>query len=356
MGARMRNGRRTIGCDRRTAAGPEPPVLTPEAASARTVEAFAQQVKAMFAAAYLRGKISYQPWSISVDDEVTHPAGTHYTARLLPARTQVAHIADVMATHRRRSTTVEGYPVSVTGERYRAMVWLAGRHASRPDETIAIRDSWVKLDSDDPRIELHGAEVYHPRPGGGRDRVQVPLKHRDSGEVRVIRPVEEDREEFIRVLSELRSRYVSSSDSSTVGTDGDRFTTHHGRPIDLSNFSEKWWKPVVAAAFTDPAEAHLADMPFRRLRAAAITDWLVVLGMGTQEAADRAGNTQAVIERHYKGVIDSLPPRRPSRTGVSTAGSAETIIEGLRHLDEDELAAVMLVARKRVKQLLADDE
>lgn len=334
---------------------PPPPELVPETASARTIEAFAQQVKATFTAAHLRGKISYQPWTISVDDEVTHAPATHYTTRLLPNREQVAHAATTMASYWRRSTTAEGYPVSLNGGRYQAMVWLAGRKGTRPEETIAIRDSWVKLDDDDPRVELQWAEVYHPRPGGGRDRAHVPLKHRDPGVVRVIRPAEEDREEFVRVLSEHRRLHVADPDPASP--DPERrdpyfFTTHRGAPVDLSNFSDDWWKPAMALAFPDPATAHLVILPFRRLRAAAITDWLVVLGYTTQEAADEAGNTQAVIERHYKGVIDALPPRRRRRPNVPT--SAEALIEGLEHLDDDELAAVLLAARKRAQRALAD--
>lgn len=334
---------------------PAPPELMPEAASARTVEAFAQQVKAMFTAAYLRGKINYQPWTISVDDEVTHAAATHYTARLLPSRSEVAHAAATMASHWRRSTTASGYPISVNGNRYQAMVWLAGRMATRPEETIAIRDSGVQLDADDPRIELQWAEVYHPRPGGGRDRAQVPLKHRDKGVVRVIRPAEEDREEFVQVLSRHRALHVKEPDpasSDPARRDPYFFTTHRGKPIDLSNFSDTWWKPVMAQAFPGPAQEHLATLPFRRLRAAAITDWLVVLGYTTQEAAEDAGNTQAEIERHYKGVIDSLPRRRRGAPPVpTTPTSAEAVIDSLEQLDELELAAVLLAARRKARML-----
>ena len=88
------------------------------------------------------------------------------------------------------------------------------------------------------------------------------------------------------------------------------FTTHTGAPVDLGNFSATGFKPAVAAAFASPADQHLATTPFRRLRAAAITDW-ISHGFSSEEASEKAGNSSVVVERHYRGCSTPAPDRRP---------------------------------------------
>jgi hypothetical protein len=327
---------------------PPPPEPRPEEATERTIEAFARVVKAMFDAAYKRKLIPYLPCTPSVDDEGKHAPAIHYTTKTVPDLDQVRRAAATMGSSWRLSSTPDGYPVSINGGRFQALIWLAGTQATRPEESIAIRDSWVILDDGDPRIELHGAEVYHPTPGGGRMRVGVPLKHREWGDIRVIRPETEDVKEFCAVLAEHRQRYVAAATQFSPDPDERDphfFTTHRGDPIDLSNFSDKWWKPAAAQAFTHPGEAPFAGMPFRRLRAAAITGWLV-RGCTTEEAAAKAGVSQAVLEKHYKGV---LSVRSNSRRVSVAADMPALLAASLDSLDEAQLWALVTSAKAELR-------
>jgi hypothetical protein len=286
---------------------PATPALQEESVQARTIEGFAQTVRSALKDGLLHKQIGYQPWTPTVDAEVPHAAIPHYTTRTLPTREQVHQIADTLAGQWRESTTAAHHPCCVSGARYRALVVLGGREGPRAEEMIAARRSWVILDDGDPRIELAYAEVYHHQPGGGRERVHVPLKGRQEGEIRVVR-LQPDTAQALRVHLE---KFVSRPDPDAVTEDlrdPYLFTTHTGAPIDLSNF-RSWFKAAVAAAFDTPADRHLLGTPFRRLRAAAITDW-IFYGASSGEASEKAGNSVVVIEKHYRGVFASRPAPR----------------------------------------------
>jgi hypothetical protein len=211
---------------------------------------------------------------------------------------------------------------------------------------IAARRSWVILEDGDPRIELAWSEVYHHQRGGGRERVRVPLKGRQEGEIRVVR-LQPDTAEALRVhLEKFVPRPDPGGDTEDL-RDPRLFTTHTGAPIDLSNF-RPWFKAAVAAAFDSPADRHLLGTPFRRLRAAAITDW-IVYGASSGEASEKAGNTVVVIEKHYRGVFASRPAPRAGPQAM-TPGAGLPI----GRLDDVQLAEltrdVMTERRRRLER------
>jgi hypothetical protein len=329
---------------------PSAPDLVAEVASARTIEAFARTVREMFHDAFAHGLIDYQPWTARVDDEVPRASTPAYSTKLVPSRDEVQLISEAMRDVTLTARTTAGTREQCSGNRYSALVWLAGREALRPEESIALRDSWVFLD-DDPRIELHGAEIFEVQKVGPRKRVAVPLKHRLAGEVRVVRPAPEDRDEFVRVLKEHKAQFVPSGAAKQTGKAADPyfFTNHAGDPVELSNFG-RWWRAALDAVPTEQRTAALDGLSFRRLRAAAITDWLVTRRFSTDQAATKAGNTQQVIERHYKSVIASVPPGAPSVP--TTARVVDDLATYLRELSSVDfmaaLAAMNAETSKRV--------
>ena len=322
------------------------PELEPEVCTARTIEAAARTVKAMLSDAHQHGRSSHQPWTAYVDDEVPAAAATSYTTKLLPNRAQVQVIADAIATERRMVAGPDRNRFEGTGARYSAMVWLAGHEGPRPEETIAIRDPWVILDDGDPRIELHWAEIYETINGQrGRNRLRVPLKHRVPGEIRVIRPEPEDRDEFVRVLSEHRKKFVNTT---LTGEDPYFFTNHMEEPVDLGNFG-LWWRQTLETTRTTDTSPVFTNLPFRRLRAASITDWLVTLGFTTEEAATKAGNSQAMIEHHYKGVLEQRPRRAaesPSVAAATLPTMGPDLAARVGKMSDVDLARLMIAAQQ----------
>lgn len=120
------------------------------------------------------------------------------------------------------------------------------------------------------------------------------------------------------------------------------FTTHAGAPIDLGNFSGVWFKPAVRLAFASPADQHLASTPFRRLRAAAITGWIND-GMSSGEASEKAGNSSAVIEKHYRGVFAA---RAKPQTGSKTsAPDASAPVDSLNDVQLAQLSEQVMAER-----------
>lgn len=331
---------------------PGAPELAPEVASARTIEAFARTVREMFHDAYAHGLIDYQPWTARVDDEVPRASTPAYSTKLVPSRDEVRVISQAMREVTLTARTATGRRGECAGDRYGALVWMAGREAVRPEETIAIRDSWVFLDDEDPRIELHWAEIFEVQEVGPRRRIRVPLKHRLPGDVRVVRPAPEDRDEFVRVLSEHRAKFVrcDTAEETRTAPDPYFFTNHAGDPVELSNFG-RWWHAALETVPAEHRSAALDGLPFRRLRAAAITDWLVTRRFSTEQAATKAGNTQQVIERHYKSVIASVPPGAPSTpsTGL-VADDLAAYLGGLSSADfMAALAAMNAESGKRLR-------
>jgi hypothetical protein len=324
-----------------------PPELREERVEARTIEAFAQTVRSALTDAHLHQEIGFQPWTLVVESQVQRSAMPHYSTKTLPDRDQVHLAANCIAARWRRSTDAEGHPCQVNGARYQALVVLAGREAPRPEESIAVRTSWVHLDDGDDRIELQWAEVNHPLPGGGRERTRVPLKGRQRGDVRVIR-LQPDTADALRTHMETFVPRPDPQGLTEDVRDPRVFTTHSGAAIDLGNFSRDWFKPAIASAFASPADQHLATMPFRRLRAAAITDW-ISHGCTSGEASEKAGNSSAVIERHYRGVFDSRP--RPQTGTQMTMRGGDIAVDLLNDVQLAALnAAVMAERRHRLER------
>lgn len=322
-------------------AGPRPQPK-PEVAGARAIEEFARVVKSMLAEAHRRGRIHYQPWAAEVDDAVVHAGAPHYTTRNVLSRAQVWRAAEAVAATERVAVGANGSREVHDGGRYEAMIALAGRKGLRPEETVALRRSWLELDRARPRIALRNAEVYHPLPDGGRVRAIVPLKHRAEGEVRYVYLDEADDDP--RLLDLLRRHldaYVPVPDDASTDSrkrDPHVFAAASGRPIDLSNWTRKWWQPAARVALTQPGEEPLAASPFRRLRAAAITSWLQD-GKSLDYCARTAGNTQAVIEKHYKGVLDEVgyEATEPRRGQSQQSRTVDVAAEDLASLATNRL-------------------
>lgn len=319
-----------------------PPELAVESVKPRTIEAFAQAVRSALQDGHLHQKIGYQPWTVVVESQVQRSAMPHYSTKTLPDRDQVHLLASTMAARWRRSTTTDGHPCSVNGARYAALVVLAGREAPRPEESTAARTSWLHLDDGDPRIELQWAEVNHALPGGGRVRTRVPLKGRQPGEIRVVR-LQPDTVDALRRHIENFVPRPNPNGLTEDERDPRLFTTHSGAPIDLGNFAEAWFKPAVALAFASPGDQHLSTMPFRRLRAAAITDW-IFHGASSGEASEKAGNSAAVIEKHYRGVFDSRP--RPQTAPALTTHSGDFVVDRLDDIQLAELSQLVMAERR----------
>ena len=338
-------------------AGPRPEPK-PEIAGARTIEEFARAVKSTLVEAHRRGRIPYQPWTAEVDDAVVHAQAPHYTTRNVLSRDQVWRVAAAMATLERVAVGPSGSRDLRSGGRYEAMIALAGRKGLRPEETIALRRSWLELDRARPRVALRNAEVYHPLPGGGRVRAVVPLKHRAEGEVRYVYLDESDDDE--RLLALLRDHldaHVPMPDHDSTDPDRDPhvFSTASGRPVDLSNWVRSWWQPAVRAALGRPGEEALAVSQFRRLRAAAVTSWLQD-GRSLDYCARTAGNSQAVIEKHYKGVLDEIGydaarPARPAPPGQQT--TCDAAVTDLAAMPSDRLVEVQRAVAEELGRRLA---
>lgn len=285
---------------------PDLPEFTPEEASARTIEAFAQQLGVLLNYAYDHELIPDRLWSQALKDEVPTAAGACYTTRTVPSRYEICDVTEAMSAAT-RTFRRGGTAVTVNGERYAAMIWLAGRAGPRPEETIAIRNYWVLLDPDDPRIELRYAETVQPKHDGQpRERAVVPLKHHGADEIRVLRPDPHDRAEFIDVLNRHRQAFVDTS----THKDPYFFTSENGGPVTLANFNRDWWRPVRDQLYRD--HRHFSALPFRRLRAAAITDWLAVRGWSTRQACEMAGNTDDYREALRRSPLVATPDSQRS--------------------------------------------
>lgn len=311
------------------------PELEAEVASARTVESACREVRGMFTDAYLRGRTSYQPWTSEVDDQVIRASPVVYNLRSVASPAQVDRLVANMAASTRWSVDARGRRVEASGARFAAMVMLAGKKGLREEELGGLRWSWLELDGDRPRIVLRGAEVYHPLDGGGRARVRVTLKHRPAGEIRIIDLT--DTPDLVEALRSHLDLFCPRPDHESDDPDAIDplvFTTHRDTPIDFSNWVGAWWKPCVAATFTDPTEEHLRGLWFTRLRAAAITAWLID-GRTLEWCARQAGNSQLIIEKHYKGIIDEIgylgrpTTPTPPETALATVEVAEMSVAEL---------------------------
>jgi hypothetical protein len=320
---------------------PEPPVMEAEVAEPRTVEAAGKLLKAMLTAAKARGWIDYQPWTKEVDDCLIKPAPTAYTRKSVHRRGPIDCIVSAIG-EQTREAVIDGAWTQVDGDRYRAPVMVAGYLAPRPEELFAIRRTWLELDRARPRIALHNAEV---------DGKVVPLKHRRPGEVRYL--YLDDEPELLAELRRHVELYVPEPDPDSDDPDKQDpyvFRTHQGARVDPKHFGRRWYKPAVRAALTEAGEEHLAGSTLHLLRASAITHWLAVDGWSIHRCAEAAGNTIAVIEKHYKGVLTDIDGDGPRSTrGGSTPGrssGAEPLADALEQMDAAMLASVAALAAK----------
>ncbi len=157
--------------------------------------------------------------------------------------------------------------VSVTPERYRALVLTAGLAGLRQGELLALRRRDVDL----------GAGVIHVR----RKRQQLdsgeivegpPKSHAGRRTVAVPEPLVEALRGHVR-------RFVAKSDDAYV------FTSPEGEPIERNNFRRRVWLPATQ-------EAGLAGLRFHDLRHTAGT-LAARTGATTKELMARLGHASA---------------------------------------------------------------
>jgi hypothetical protein len=74
----------------------------------------------------------------------------------------------------------------------------------------------------------------------------------------------------------------------------------------------------------------------------------------TYEAASKAGNSQVVIEKHYKGVLDTLP-NHPGAPAAARGFEHQALSDVLKSLDEVQLAALRKQATCELEARLRAD-
>ena len=345
--AAVRSEERRAAREHREPQLPAVPELVAEEASARTIQSFCRELKGLLTQAHQRGLIPYQPWTAVVDDHVVWAGPVNYTTKNVANRDQVRRLAEAMAAVELPALDRTGRMVPADGRRYAAMVELKGIEGPREEELTALRLSWLELDGPLPRLGLRHAEVFEPLDGGGRERIVVPLKHRQQGETRWVDLTDEP-ELVERLRCHVRDhvpRPVPGSDDPDE-RDPYVFTDHRGRPIDFANFG-RWWKAARDAALVEPGDEAIRGLPFRQLRAAAITGWLV-RGETLAWCAEQAGNSQSIIEKHYRGVNAEIGYHRtrrprlvPDAPAPPPADPASRTPDELAKLPAEEVASLL---------------
>lgn len=290
-----------------TVAVSPPPVPEAEAASPRTIEESCRMLKALLEDAVLRGEMAYQPWTFQVDELVPVTQTPHFTTREVPSADQVCRIGRAISTWERQTTAGE----IIDGGRYEALVRLMGLDGPREGECFALRTSSLRLDAALPHLVCRGSVSFVSKSRMGEDggRQLVGLKHRPSGSERVVL-LEAPTVAALRRHTELYVPKPDPQGASEDERDPYLFTTHTGAPLHSGNFLRDWFAPAVVAGLTNPGEERFHDWTPRDLRKAAISRMLHA-GWHLAKVAIQVGNSPAVIEKHYMGIISEIQMARP---------------------------------------------
>ncbi len=274
---------------KRAAEEGRPPKLRVETASANTERSFRVTMGTFVKAAHSHGLIASNPLEAVLTTKAT---ASPVSIRRVLSLAEVQRLAKLVA-------------AEPDGERYRALIIVAGTTGLRPGELCGLRREDVFLDADDPHLLIDGTER-----GGKRS----PLKHRPAGEERNVplAPV---------TVAALRLHLDS-------GWAGEQyvFTSPRGQALDLSNWQSRYWDPVMPILAKSTKKPCPPGTGIRWLRKTAITWWLTS-GIDVYQAAKWAGHSPQVLLDHYAGVID-LSPR--SAIGKLAANTPETDDEPVR--------------------------
>lgn len=339
--ARLEAAERDAGRLGRALVVPAPPALLAEVATRRTVRAHTDVVRAALGEAHAEGRVQANPWTARVDKAVARSPRTHFELARLPDRDQVAAMAALVAGTKRRMYVAGQGLVLVDGERYRLLIEGTTDCFLRSEEVEGLRCDDVVVQGPEPGLRLCRAEVTYPLrySAGTGSRVEVTLKHRDDGVVRVV-PFRGGRAEAERWAGHM-ARFCRPDPSSA---DPERrnprvFTTHTGAPLDTAAFWDLWVRPVMADALGEAAPA-FEGFQFRLLRHTGIS-LMLYAGAHYEEVARLAGNSPEVVRRHYKGVIEAAEratrsATRSTRGGPGEPGAVAVLASQLVALDDAE--------------------
>ena len=241
----------------------------PLTCSPRTEQVFAQTRVMVLRAAAGRGILQ----AAILDSMRLRGRGrTVWSSRMTLNQAEVAHLAQLMAGHQ-------------SGQRYTALIVLAGTAGLRPGELAALKVDDMFLDAPTPFVRVSDSGTQ--KPGEAR------LKHRQVGGWRDVPLVP-------HAVDELRE-HISSG-----WTSGERlFSSPEGERLDLHNFTAQYWKPVAEPYARRLGKPIPANVGMRFLRKAAITWWLDS-GVDVYTAAKWAGHSPTVLLEYYACATESL--------------------------------------------------
>lgn len=218
---------------------------------------------------------------------VPRPRTPAFSKRMVPSTQEVFDLSDAIAQLGPRMK--DGRP---TGERFRALILVAGTLGGRPGELVAHRPQWLKVEDGITLVRFHRSEGrFYDRASGVRGATINSLKHRDPDDERLVPALESVAE----ALATHLARGYNLPDRT--------FTSSTGRAhLDWANLADTYWRPACERVFGASAKPELARMPPKTLRKAAITFWLDS-GVSTTQAAEWAGHSEEVAQRYYAGRV-----------------------------------------------------
>jgi integrase len=256
------------------------PKLRVEACSPNTERSFRVTLGMLLTAAVVSGHLPKNPMK---DLTARRSEGQPVTLRLVLSIAQVIRLSELVA-------AMPG------GERYRALILLAGTTGLRPGELVALRMEDIELDPPSPRLSITETE---------RNGERRPLKHRRKDEIRHVplAPI---------AVAALRAHIAAGHPN------GERvFTSPEGEALDLGNWTPRYWHTATAQLTAETRKVCPEGMGLRWLRKTAITWWLQS-GVDVYQAAKWAGHSAQVLLTDYAGVIDDSPAAAVAKLEANT--------------------------------------
>lgn len=341
---------------------PERPVLPPMSVSKRTERFTWQAVERVLELAMEYRWIAHNPYTRSVKDQVGRTAkSAEVDPRHVFSQDEVGELWRRMARHTVTTRNpFTGKMETVSGERYSLFVELRGRCFLRIEEAVALFDEdFMDLDTDFPFLRIQGAEPAQPSDPLGDDAAtrRGPIKQRRPGEWRDV-PIPLD---MVPRINAHLDRYCAPN--------GRVFLSPFGRWLNVQNWKENFWDPVLDDVFrpleipddvdrrtrrtlveANGRRATLRRTPFRNLRHAGITACLNEYSVA--EVAQMAGNSIEVISANYAGVIRDLERRRSTSRQALIASPATT--DDVSSLSDAELDAIVdQLAKEKLRRTVA---
>jgi hypothetical protein len=335
---------------------PERPILEPMCVKQRTESFTWQAVEGVVALALEYRWITFNPYTKSVRDQVRRvDRGAEVDSREVATQDEVTELVRAMSQHTVLMRNMKTWRYEeISGDRYSLFIEVRGRFSLRIEEAVALFDSdFMDLDTDQPFLRVQGAEPSLPEDpmGVGAAARRGPLKHRRRGEWRDI-PIPLD---MVPRINAHIDRYCAPN--------GRLFTSPFGCWLNTENWKPHFWEPVVDAVMAPlevPADATareqrliheanarravLQSAPFRNLRHAGITAWLLE-GYSVTVVAQMAGNSLEVISNNYAGVIRELQRPKPTQKPAAIVAPAAPV--DLSSLSEADLEVVLAELLRR---------